>query len=501
MSSTKGKFLISLVALAGLLASSPVWAKTVYAIGGGLITLPASGGAPGNPGEPYTIAIYQKIGQLAAKNSGKQRPTIGILTTGSAASSAAINGQGIALDFQAAGVNAVYIPFNRATGAADCRRTRSGTSTEGRAIINQINSVDGFFFGGGDQSRINNCFFLYNNTVTNPNSPDGFSDSGYSTNATRTSSAVATALINKFNAGAPVGGSSAGAAIQTGIPMPTEGVTYEAIIGGAFPDFQDVLPTQFFNDLSYDQLGGFGFFPYGLVDQHFSQRGRQGRALRIATASGPGLTPPLRNAYGVDENTALIVTDVGTPQAKMEVAGQFGVSIFDLAGAYKFNSPWSIFNVKLSYLTDGDAYDPIRNIAAIKPSKVALIGTSNTVPSSIDIFSSPRGGGTGSTRPLGGEFLRVAFGLFDSLAKAASGTTWEPNAPYSPTTPPAGFSSLIDRNYPTNPRYVVGLYKSRTYRTQGYKGPDSLNKTVTSFTNLVMAVAPNPLPSFWQLVN
>ena len=40
---------------------------------------------------------------------------------------------------------------------------------------------------------------------------------------------------------------------------------------------------------------GFGFFNYGIIDTHFSQRGRQGRITSLALETG------VRFAFGVDE--------------------------------------------------------------------------------------------------------------------------------------------------------------------------------------------------------
>ena len=55
----------------------------------------------------------------------------------------------------------------------------------------------------------------------------------------------------------------------------------------------------------------------------------------------------------MDENTALIVTDVGTPNVRMTVLGQSGVFIFDLTGAHKRDQLYgSIYNVSTTYITE-----------------------------------------------------------------------------------------------------------------------------------------------------
>jgi hypothetical protein len=77
------------------------------------------------------------------------------------------------------------------------------------------------------------------------------------------------------------------------------------------------------DDYDAFRLGqGLGFFRWGVVDQHFLQRGRIGRLLIAARASGEQL------AFGVDENSALLVCgDRG------EVVGETGVLFIDLRRA------------------------------------------------------------------------------------------------------------------------------------------------------------------------
>ena len=46
---------------------------------------------------------------------------------------------------------------------------------------------------------------------------------------------------------------------------------------------------------------GLGFFPFGMVDQHFIKRGRLGRLVVAMAEAG------VRRGFGIDENTALLV--------------------------------------------------------------------------------------------------------------------------------------------------------------------------------------------------
>jgi cyanophycinase len=91
---------------------------------------------------------------------------------------------------------------------------------------------------------------------------------------------------------------------------------------------------------------GLGFFRWGVVDQHFLQRGRIGRLLIAARASGEQL------AFGVDENSALLVCgDRG------EVVGETGVLFIDLRRAVFDSGDLAVSNARVSYLDDGDAID------------------------------------------------------------------------------------------------------------------------------------------------
>jgi cyanophycinase len=78
------------------------------------------------------------------------------------------------------------------------------------------------------------------------------------------------------------------------------------------------------NKLVYYEDRGMGFFDYGIPEQHFSERGREGRAIRLAADTNQDMI------YGVNEATALIVTNPNTTQAEMEVMGNNGVQIFNL---------------------------------------------------------------------------------------------------------------------------------------------------------------------------
>ena len=91
---------------------------------------------------------------------------------------------------------------------------------------------------------------------------------------------------------------------------------------------------------------GLGFFHWGVIDQHFLQRGRIGRLLMASRVCDESL------AFGVDENSALIVQG-----ERGEVVGETGVLLMDLRRAHFDSGDTLIRNARISYLDDGDAVD------------------------------------------------------------------------------------------------------------------------------------------------
>ncbi|MCX7569754.1 cyanophycinase [Tumebacillus sp. DT12] len=343
-------------------------------------------------------AIYNRIVSLAG---GRSVAKIGILTAASIpasqdpdagtanASNSQANGEYYANLFKATygALDAQWIPI-------DLDHIANNASP---SVVNQINSMTGFFIGGGDQSRLVTCLL----------------------NSDRTDSPALAAIRSKWNSGAIVAGTSAGTAILAQSPMITGGESYEALRYGSYTSVSG-------DNLSYDPKGGFGFFKEGLIDTHFSERGRQGRIVRLASDTGKSA------AYGVDENTALVVTGEGTSSAKMEVLGQNGAFVFDLSAATKGTTGgyWSISNVKATYLTPGDLYTPATKAVTFASYKSNIAGKeaySYAMTPTLDIFSSPNNYRNGS-RVNPREFVDVSTDLFDSRSSTSTyGETHETN--------------------------------------------------------------------------
>jgi cyanophycinase len=153
-----------------------------------------------------------------------------------------------------------------------------------------------------------------------------------------------------------VAGTSAGTAVQCGpdpkgskaIPMIAGGESFEALV---YPSLDHVCDSRDCdNDLQYDKQGGLSLFNIGLLDTHFSQRGRQGRAVKLASDFN------LDFAFGVDETTGLLVT-YDQDATKFEIFGEYGASLFDLRSAKLGNAKdFSISDVRWSYFTHGDKF-------------------------------------------------------------------------------------------------------------------------------------------------
>lgn len=156
------------------------------------------------------------------------------------------------------------------------------------ALARRLLTCAGFFFTGGDQSRIVDTF-----------RPDGRRTLGDRV------------LHERFGQGAVVAGSSAGAAMASD-PMIGDGDSADALSYGATrdPDGRGVWIRD-----------GMGFARDALADQHHLRRGRFGRLL---AALDDASTP--REGWGIDEDTALVLD----PDGALSVVGRSAVLVVRL---------------------------------------------------------------------------------------------------------------------------------------------------------------------------
>lgn len=155
------------------------------------------------------------------------------------------------------------------------------------AAVEQLDGYTGFWFIGGDQSRLADAL-----------------------RGTR----VLDALERRYMAGAVIGGTSAGASVMSSM-----------MLTGKLRTPEDAETMEILNiargvmELSI----GFGFIKGAIVDQHFMRRARYNRLISAV------LDHPLMLGVGIDEETALLVR----PDGNWEVLGNNYVKIFDAARA------------------------------------------------------------------------------------------------------------------------------------------------------------------------
>ncbi|MGL5819581.1 MAG: cyanophycinase [Phycicoccus sp.] len=358
-------------------------------------------------------AVYDEI----VRRAGGEGARIGVVTAASLpesedpdagtpdASNSVANGEFYVGLLESYGADADWVPvdLDRVANADD------------PALARTVRGYDGFFFGGGDQYRL----------VQTLQRGDRQRDSR-----------VLAAVRAAFEEGAVVAGTSAGAQIQAGANMVTGGESWEGLVDGAEVGYFDD-PTR----LGYLERGGFGFFRSGLLDTHFTQYGREGRATRLAADTGE------RRVFGLDPDTALVVDAAGTAHEQLSVLGERGVSVVDLADARvrtDADGRWGIRGVRWSWLTSGDRYDPRRE--RVVPARDTRLLTRVDRPVEVrtgDVFGSLRGDSPGF------ELVSLARDLVATTRRSASGTTLE-----------------------DDPRFVVTLTQdgSTTARTRGGAG-------------------------------
>ncbi len=206
--------------------------------------------------------------------------------------------------FRGHGLDAVQAPMHGPGAAAAAQDTGIA------ALVEDYGSV---YFTGGDQALI-----------TGTLAPHG------------RESRVLKAIRKAQRKGSLVAGSSAGAAIMSEV-MFSGGTSLEAATYGVVGDA--------------DQPGmllapGLGFFPWGMVDQHFIKRGRFGRMVVGMLETGA------KRGFGIDENTALFVEG-----RSARVIGEYGVFVFDLVETKVDPDRRLIENIGVSYADDGDSCD------------------------------------------------------------------------------------------------------------------------------------------------
>ena len=188
---------------------------------------------------------------------------------------------------------------------------RDDAQTEATAQL--LETFSGYWFLGGDQNRLV---------------------------ATLLGTRALDVIERRYQEGAVVGGTSAGAAVMTS----------EMLTGRQNGERGDAPPIA---RGAIDLGKGFGFLPDAIVDQHFLKRARYNRLLSAV------LDRPQLIGVGIDEETALQVRSDG----RGEVLGKSYVKVIDARGARMTHDRRHLTgasNIRLHLLPRGAVFDPKR---------------------------------------------------------------------------------------------------------------------------------------------
>ncbi|MER5308503.1 cyanophycinase [Streptomyces sp. NPDC002773] len=398
--------------------------RTVLTCGIALALLAATPAAQAEPERPGHVAgslvliggalkesntaVYGEI----IRRAGGPAARIGVITAASVPESQDPDADDPDLCSNSACNGAYYADLFKRHGAADAEWLPLDidhvANAESDAVVAQVNSMTGFFFGGGDQYRY----------ITTLLRGDEHADSK-----------VLAAIRAKLAQGAVISGSSAGAQIAAGPDMVSGGESYEGLRDGSAPGYFDD-PTR----LGYVPRGGFGFLRSGLIDTHTGAYGREGRAFRLAADTGHD------RVYALEENTALVVDAPGSRHERMTVLGPNGVAVLDLRDVrIRADAGWSMREARYTYLTQSDRYHP--STWSVRPAadkqRLRPAGTT-PVPANDDVFFSV-------SNPAGTpySFRTTARALASAGTQStATATTFETDPRFTVTfTKAGGFSA------------------------------------------------------------
>lgn len=292
--------------------------------------------------EATNTEVYNKFIELAG---GKEKAVIGVIPAASGSPSKYY--KQFVDELKAYGLNenqVLLVPI----AVKDEKKTEEDESkwienADKQDTANIIKKCTGIWFVGGDQLRITKALYK----------PDG------------SNTASLGAIWEIYKAGAVIGGTSAGAAIMSET-MLGGGSSLGALTKGFTTTYTD-SDQQEYGPVYVEK--GLGFFQYGIVDQHFDRKARLGRLIVVGYAEKNKHSV----AYGVDENTAMVVYN---DTRKVEVVGKGGLSIIDFSKAVKDEryKQTAMKNIVISYLETGDRYDMTTKKFDINPDKVDTKG-------------------------------------------------------------------------------------------------------------------------------
>jgi cyanophycinase len=251
-------------------------------------------------GGPIPRDVTRHFVELASRRGNAR---IAVLPMASAVAS---TGPDKVAELKSLGADAFVLVIDRSNADAD-------------SVQRLLSGATAIWFPGGDQSRITRAM-----------------------SGTRSESTLRDAWLR----GTVIGGTSAGAAIMSGIMITGD----ERRPGGNRPpsDSSQAYITIDRNNIVTSP--GFGLIDNAIVDQHFVRRKRQNRLISLVLEN-PGLV-----GVGIDESTALLVR----PDGLWEILGESVAVVFD-ARRSRVTAPSSTLgasDVRMQVLPAGSLYEP-----------------------------------------------------------------------------------------------------------------------------------------------
>lgn len=258
-------------------------------------------------GGPQPDALVKRFVDLAG-GAGKAR----IVVFAMASEDGLAGGEEKAEDLRKLGAHAINVYITHEQADQD-------------SVVHLLDDATGIWFGGGDQVLLTRAL-----------------------GGTK----VEAAIHARYQDGAVVGGTSAGAAVMS-TPMLTG---EERHPGGARPDTTDAFKT-----IARDNIitsDGFGLIQGAIVDQHFLRRKRHNRLVSIV------LENPKVLGVGIDESTALLVQ----PNGQWSVLGESAVVVYDARHATitpAGDGALGATGIEMHVLPAGSTFDPQSGKAAL----------------------------------------------------------------------------------------------------------------------------------------
>ncbi|MCH8531846.1 MAG: cyanophycinase [Saccharospirillum sp.] len=371
------------------------------------------------------VAIYQAFVDQARDAADDETPHILVMTS-SSADSYAVADYYVGI-FEQLGATAQWLPVDRAY-----RQARDSNQCDWLAayhsdfaavphldqlypdyfqahlqaceqgVADLIENAHGVFINGGDQVRTFDALVSFDSDL-------------------RIDSAELLHIQSRQQDGhLVVGGTSAGAAVQSGgladngntNPMITAGSSHGILVNG-------------FTANNHEATGGIETFPWGVVDTHFSERAREGRLIRLLAHAD------VRFGFGVDETTALNVAKVEAEdeatRVVMQVTGENGVYIVDMASAHILQeAPFEVRDVVTHFLNDGDRFILYPETGEYEI-EFAEGGTA------LDVGSDATAEVTNDDILYEDNYRSMAAEMMTNGATEATGTSWESEPEYSVT--------------------------------------------------------------------